>query len=180
MNVSQSLFVLADPSKCSGCRACEIACHAGHLTEKTMTVGNLSAPVTPRLFLARGAALCMPVQCHHCEDAPCIRSCQCGALFRSDGGAVVLDDRRCIGCRNCALVCPFGAIEIFSLSELHGGCGVPKLVYKCDLCSGKKEHACVAACPNGALRPVDPESEISAKRIAALSADGAASQGRML
>ncbi|MDR2467833.1 MAG: 4Fe-4S dicluster domain-containing protein [Spirochaetaceae bacterium] len=160
-------FVLADAAKCSGCRACELACFAGHRPEKTKTVGTVNTPVTPRLYLARGASSCMPVQCHHCEDAPCMKSCLTGALIRTEG-IVVLDNRRCIGCRNCALACPFGAIEVFSSSELPGL--DHKLVYKCDLCKDEREAACAAACPNQALRLVDAETEITEKRISAINA----------
>lgn len=169
MSVDQSLFVLADASKCTGCRACELACFAGHRAKKAGTIGCVTEPIIPRLYLAKGAEKCMPVQCHHCEDAPCLRSCLTGAISREDG-AVLLDPRKCIGCRNCAIACPFGAIEVFSMGELGEQCEVPRLVYKCDLCHGEKEQACVAVCPNEAIRLVDPETELNAKRIAAVSA----------
>lgn len=173
MNVEQSLFVLADAARCSGCRACELACFAAHRAQRPWTVGSVSSPVTPRLYLTRGAAACMPVQCHHCEDAPCMKSCLTGALQRVDG-AVILDQRKCIGCRACALACPFGAIEVFSESELPAEQGSAlKLVYKCDLCAEKPEPACVAACPNTALRLVNAEMELAEKRIASLNASEA-------
>lgn len=172
MSVEQSLFVQADAAKCTGCRACELACFAEHRAKKVRTAGCVTEPVIPRLYLARGAAACMPVQCHHCEDAPCLRSCLTGAITR-DGGVVTLDPRRCIGCRNCALVCPFGAIEVFAAGEIPESKGAPALVYKCDLCAGEKTQACVAACPNEALRLVDPNAELDAKRITAINASGA-------
>jgi electron transport protein HydN len=103
----------------------------------------------------------MPIQCHHCEDAPCVKSCLTKALERIDG-VVVINKRRCIGCRNCSIACPFGAIEIIADAE--------STVYKCDLCLGEKEQACVSACPNKALRLVEPNDEILAKRKNALNA----------
>jgi electron transport protein HydN len=174
MSAEQSLFVLADSEKCTGCRACELACFAGHQCKKTQTVGTITTPVTPRLYLARTEERCMPIQCHHCEDAPCIKSCLCGALTRKDG-VVQIESRRCIGCRNCAIACPFGAVQVYSPAQLPGtgsSCCVPKLVFKCDLCTGEKQPACVATCPNEALRLVDPASEIDSKRIAALGVMG--------
>jgi electron transport protein HydN len=119
----------------------------------------------------------MPVQCHHCEDAPCLRSCLAGAIKRQDD-VVVLDPHRCIGCRNCALACPFGAVQVFAESEVPENtesCCTKKLVYKCDLCIDAEEPACVANCPNKALRLVDAAAEIEGKRIAAINAMGAAS-----
>ncbi|MDR0408979.1 MAG: 4Fe-4S dicluster domain-containing protein [Spirochaetaceae bacterium] len=170
----QSFFVLADTAKCTGCRACELACFAGHLEKRPLTAGCISSPVTPRLFLTREGVLCMPVQCHHCEDAPCLRSCLTGAISRKNG-VVVLDQNRCIACKNCAMACPFGAVQVFSgdeLAESGGDCHVKKLVYKCDLCVDSGEPACAANCPNKALRLVDPAAEIEEKRISAINAMG--------
>ncbi|MDR0382602.1 MAG: 4Fe-4S dicluster domain-containing protein [Spirochaetaceae bacterium] len=172
MSVKQSFFVLADTEKCTGCRACELACFAGHQKQKLATVGNITSPALPRLFLARAGDACMPIQCHHCEDAPCMRSCLAGAIKRQEG-VVVLDQRRCIGCRNCAIACPFGAINVFSVADVAEEEGVSKkLVYKCDLCIDANEPACAANCPNKALRLVDPAAEIDEKRIAAVNAMG--------
>jgi electron transport protein HydN len=178
MSVKQSFFVLADTEKCTGCRACELACFAGHQKRKPATIGNITSAVIPRLYLTREKSLCMPVQCHHCEDAPCLRSCLTGAITRQNG-VVVLDPRRCIGCRNCALACPFGAVQVFSDAGIPENAGEDcskKLVYKCDLCVDAKEPACAANCPNKALRLVDPTAEIEEKRIAAINAMGAASE----
>ncbi|GMO55572.1 MAG: 4Fe-4S dicluster domain-containing protein [Termitinemataceae bacterium] len=186
MSVEQSFFVLADQKKCTGCRACELACFAGHQNKKPLTVGNITSPVTPRLFVTKTAGsnpqpsagedadfgTCMPVQCHHCEDAPCLRSCLSGAIERRDG-VVFINERKCIGCRNCALSCPFGAVQVYSFIDLPqqaDGKNAPKLVYKCDLCKDAKEPACVATCPNEALRVVDPATEIRIKREEALNA----------
>jgi electron transport protein HydN len=172
MSAEQSSFVIADAAQCSGCRACELACFAGHQTAKAKTAGAVTGPVIPRLYLVRGGGgACMPVQCHHCEDAPCMQSCLTGAIERKDG-AVIIDERRCIGCRNCALACPFGAIEVFPLSSIRqeNKDTPPRLVYKCDLCAGEKEPACAAACPNNALRLVNPAEDVQVKRINAISA----------
>jgi len=190
MSLEFSAFVIAEPSKCTGCRACEVACFAGHrataISKTARTVGTVICPVIPRLYLTRKGTgetgRCMPVQCHHCEDAPCMRSCQTGALSRVDG-AVVLDERKCIGCKNCAVACPFGAVEVFSRDEITQAADgkvccytealkTPKLVFKCDLCVTTSEGtpACVKTCPNEALRLVDPATELESKRIAAVEA----------
>lgn len=51
----------------------------------------------------------MPVQCRHCEDAPCLKVCPVQAISQVDG-AVQLNEGLCIGCNLCAVACPFGAI----------------------------------------------------------------------
>jgi Fe-S-cluster-containing hydrogenase component 2 len=78
--------------------------------------------------------------CMQCEDAPCIPVCPSGALVRAtDTNAVVVVKDRCVGCRMCALACPFGAINYWDGKA-----------QKCDLCGGDPE--CVRFCAPGALR----------------------------
>ncbi len=52
----------------------------------------------------------MPVQCRHCEDAPCIKVCPVEAIAQTDD-CVQLNESLCIGCNLCAVACPFGAIQ---------------------------------------------------------------------
>jgi electron transport protein HydN len=105
----------------------------------------------------------MPIQCHHCEDAPCLKSCLAKALSRAEDGAVVINKERCIGCKACVMACPFGAAQV-----INGG--KPAVAYKCDFCEGIGDPACVAACPNKALRVMDMEEETHAKRVEAVAA----------
>jgi electron transport protein HydN len=174
MSIQQTSFVLADSAKCSGCRACELACFAGHRAEKKgKTVGTVTTQVIPRLYLARGSSRCMPIQCHHCEDAPCLKSCLTNAISRTEEGVVTINARKCIGCRNCAIACPFGAIEVFSRAELDADEAAkvtPRLVFKCDLCIDDEKPQCVRACPNEAISLIDTESVLEEKRIAAINA----------
>lgn len=50
----------------------------------------------------------MPLACQQCEDPPCLKSCPVQATFRRDDGVVLVDFNRCIGCRTCVAVCPYG------------------------------------------------------------------------
>ncbi|BEV70884.1 4Fe-4S dicluster domain-containing protein [Paludibacterium sp. THUN1379] len=63
----------------------------------------------PRLTVVRTGQVTAPVQCRHCEDAPCARVCPVKAITH-EGDAVVLNETLCIGCKLCAIACPFGAI----------------------------------------------------------------------
>jgi electron transport protein HydN len=162
MNGEVAYFVLAEKEKCTGCRACEVACFAAHQKGTLKTVGAVTAPVIPNLYLTRLEQTCMPVQCHHCEGAPCLQSCLTGAIERIDG-TVVLNEKKCIGCKNCVMACPFGAAVIIGAAALP--CGTVAHAHKCDLCIGRDEPACVATCPNKALHLVDTAAEVQAKRI---------------
>lgn len=163
MNKNLNAYVVADPSKCIGCRACEVACFTVHNENNNVgyTVGTVTTPVIPRLNLVRGEDFKMPIQCRHCEDAPCANSCTAGAIKQVDD-VIYIDEDVCIGCKTCLLACPFGAIEL--LPQYKGGNPVAQLVledgkkvaYKCDLCKGLDEQACVKACPEDALRLIMP------------------------
>ncbi len=49
----------------------------------------------------------MPTPCYHCENAPCINVCPVGASYHNQDGVVLIDHRRCIGCRMCIAACPY-------------------------------------------------------------------------
>ena len=141
-------FVLAEPSRCIGCRACEIACAAAHMEEDMALAMERGLPFAPRLCLVREAGITAPVQCRQCEDAPCAAACPTGAAA-SDGQAVVVAAERCVGCKACLAACPVGAMQVARLPGRSEGL----VAYKCDLCAGKAAvPACVSVCPAGALR----------------------------
>ncbi|KLU65925.1 hydrogenase-4 component A [Desulfosporosinus acididurans] len=175
MSGTLNSFVVANPNQCIGCKVCEIVCFAVHNknNQVAMSVGTIAAPVIPRLYLVRGETFTMPIQCRHCEDAPCANSCRIGAIKQEDK-RIVIDENDCIGCKTCLLACPFGAIDLlpqfkdgeaviqanlkeeseFGLEEK-----VKTIAYKCDLCQDHGEPACVTACPQQALTLVIPAEE---------------------
>ena len=82
----------------------------------------------------------------HCVDAPCISACPVGCLSKDpETGFTVYDNTNCIGCKSCAMACPFGAPR-YRKSD-------GKMV-KCDGCNIRVknglEPACVKSCTNAA------------------------------
>ncbi len=157
-------FVLADSKKCIGCRVCEVACAVAHLDAEVKTVGNVNISLNPRLYLVKTPEITMPVQCRHCEDAPCLKSCPVSAIKKASNG-IVIDEAGCIGCKSCIMACPFGAIELIVSRQGATEDESEVVASKCDLCGGAP--ACVEACPREALQYIDMAKQRTQRRIAA-------------
>jgi len=105
--------------------------------------GNLISPVKSRIRVLKREILGVdvPIVCHHCEDPPCRDVCPVNAIMIDmKTGAVLIREDRCIGCRECMVACPFGAV---SFDVNRGVC------VKCDLCEGKPR--CIEVCEWGVL-----------------------------
>ena len=101
----------------------------------------------------------VPVQCMHCENAPCQQVCPTHATYTTDSGVVLVDEEKCIGCKYCMAACPYGVriqiektgvIEKCRLLLVRGRAGQPA--------------ACVGTCISGARvfgDLDDPDSDIS-------------------
>jgi len=156
-----SKIIVVDKDRCLGCKSCVIECAMAHTEAGTLVEALESeTPPQPRLYVEAVAGIAMPVQCQHCEDAPCLAACPTGAIHRtSDDGPVLLDPERCIGCKFCLLVCPFGVIDL----SRDGG-----VMVKCDLCIERTENgkapACVAGCPTKAIQFVELDDYLRRQR----------------
>lgn len=159
---------LVDTRRCFGCHGCEVACKA----ENDVPLGSFIRQTIYHDFrrpasLGGGMARVMvPMQCQHCEDAPCIKVCPCGALHKGAGGSVQIDYDTCCGHANCVDACPYGAIYIDPVANQ---------AVKCHNCTHRIEQgmepACVTTCPSEALYfgdLSDPDSAVSkaTKRLA--------------
>ncbi|RMF05079.1 MAG: 4Fe-4S dicluster domain-containing protein [Chloroflexi bacterium] len=97
-----------DLQKCTGCRACTIACKAENMTPPEVSYNVVleqevgSYPNVKRTFMYK--------PCFHCENPPCTPVCPVGATYkREEDGIVVIDYDICIGCRYCLTACPYGS-----------------------------------------------------------------------
>jgi Fe-S-cluster-containing dehydrogenase component len=107
--------MVIDLDKCSGCRACVVACkQENNIAPSTqdeaergrmiswmsvLTVVEGDYPNTKVRFL--------PMMCQQCGKPPCVRVCPVGATYQSSQGIVGQIYPRCIGCRYCASACPY-------------------------------------------------------------------------
>jgi carbon-monoxide dehydrogenase iron sulfur subunit len=157
-------MIVCRVERCMACRACEIACTLEHSQSKELVSAIREEPKPQRRVTVEAAGgHGLPLQCRHCENAPCVMICPTEAIHReSETGPVLIDGDRCIGCKMCLAVCPFGVIE----PSCDG-----KAVVKCDLCIERTkaglEPACVVACPTKALQFLDFDEYNRRKRKAA-------------
>ena len=155
--------MLINTKKCVGCYACRVACQMVNGLESDeafIKFDEMEQGVYPNVY-----AEVVPVQCMHCEDAPCEAVCPTHATYTTDSGVVLVDEERCIGCKYCMAACPY---QVRVHNEKTG------TVDKCRFCTlssyenGTKMCSCVDACLTGARifgDLDDSDSEIS-KEIA--------------
>ena len=153
--------VLVDTTKCVGCRACEAACAEtnslpGPASLGDDTVFKSTRTMDTRTFTVVNAAATAPGaaarfvkrQCMHCVEPACASACPVRAFDKTPTGPVVYHKDRCLGCRYCVLVCPFGVPQYEFDSPLP-------FVRKCTFCADRQARgeapACTSVCPTGAL-----------------------------
>ena len=132
------------PSKCVGCRLCELVCSLSHEGECSTAKSRIKV-FRDEEFGNNVISICL-----QCDDAPCVTSCTYGVLIRDEEtGVVSFEENLCTGCGDCITACPVGAITLDTATNI---------VFKCDMCGGKPE--CVDICPREALllKEVDPSA----------------------
>ena len=138
-----------DKQFCSGCLACVVACMDQHYEE------TKSDAISPRIYEERvsertGMTNYVTRSCMHCEDAPCVKVCKAGVLEKDNQGFVIVTSQdKCIGCKQCASVCPYDVPRF----------NKDKKIVNCDGCAVRVANglqpACVRACNTGALKLVE-------------------------
>ncbi len=181
--------------RCIGCRKCVYACMKENNNSRSpqiqyirvmrMEKGKIDLETAVHDYPESEAGQTdkywyMPVQCHQCEDPPCVKVCPVSATWKEPDGIVVVDYNWCIGCRYCLAACPYygrrfnWAEPQIPKNELN-----PDMAYlsnrprykgnaeKCTFCLQRTRNgrytACVEACPTGARKfgnLLDAESEV--------------------
>ena len=125
---------------CLGCHLCEYNCAFANSGKNDMAKLK-GIKINPRIQVEEHEDVCFAVNCRHCEEPLCVKSCISGALSVHDG-VIEIDQNKCVGCYTCIMACPYGAV-------------VPSdegVIQKCELCIKNScgEPACVKGCPNHA------------------------------
>lgn len=83
-------FIIADATKCIGCRTCEVACAVSH--QENQDCAALSpGEFISRIRVIKDHTFTTAVACHQCEDAPCANVCPVG-LFAANMGISSLNN----------------------------------------------------------------------------------------
>ena len=110
---------LIDLNKCVGCYDCQIGCKDEHCGND-WTPYPKPQPDTGQFWMRvqeteHGArphvkVSYVPIMCQQCEDAPCIKVAENGAVYRREDGLVVIDPVKAKGQKKIAEVCPYHAV----------------------------------------------------------------------
>lgn len=141
--------LMIDPSHCTGCRSCEMACSLYH--------EGVCSPALSRLRIIKYEALGQnyPSVCSQCGKPLCLSACPHEAIERDERtGALIVNEKLCTGCRSCLVVCPQMGVHPTKM-----------VAFKCDLCGGDPQ--CARFCPSGAILFTSADSFSMARRRAA-------------
>lgn len=129
--------------RCIGCRRCVEGCVAANAVPSYGWRTLVLEREAPRAIGQKREFI--PVLCNQCNNPPCVRACPVTATYKDpQNGIVMMDNRKCIGCKICMAACPYDARYYNEERDA---------VDKCDFCfesrlsRGEKNTACQAACP---------------------------------
>ncbi|MEE9517257.1 MAG: 4Fe-4S dicluster domain-containing protein [Candidatus Adiutricales bacterium] len=182
---------VVDLRRCTGCRACTVACKA----EFNLPIGVFRAAVYEEVYgkFPKSEKPFLPRLCNHCEGSaadgvpPCVEACpqyplgqeeyttsagkkisyKVGATYKRPDGLILYDTSKCIGCGACIEACPYGARNFHPFIKA-GADTSEQSITKCTFCQHRIDQgvvpACVNICPPEARTfgdLNDPESKVS-------------------
>lgn len=172
-----------DLKSCIGCHTCSVACKSANNLpndmwwNRVLTIGGESMDTAAGVYPNNKMEF-LPMNCQHCENAPCVKACPVGATYQREDGIVIQDYDKCIGCRMCMVACPYNARSFnwkkpeYYVEHAVGDFDAPEhqynVVEKCTFCVNRidrgEKPACMVLCPGRARYwgdLDDPESEVS-------------------
>ena len=158
----RKFVMVIDLAKCKNARKCVDACQEGHYLPKDHEWIKIyylqDAPNTSPYWFPR--------PCFHCDNPMCVSVCPVGATYKRSDGIILVDNKRCIGCKFCMTGCPYSArsfhwkepeveqpdVEYSPETNVPAKEGtVGKCVWCADLLRQNKLPRCVTACPMGVI-----------------------------
>ena len=179
---NRKFVMVIDLGRCKNARKCVTSCQKMHHTPEDMELMKVFAMKDRE----DAPPYWMPKACFHCDNPPCVKVCPVDATYKRMDGLVLIDNKRCIGCKFCMAACPYST-RVFNWDEpeesgsgtevcgAHDGLhkeyspetSVPNrmgTVMKCDFCPDMarigKLPDCVTACPNGVIYFGDQNEDV--------------------
>ena len=159
---NRKFVMVIDLARCNNARKCIDACQEGHQLPKDQE--------WIKVYLLQDteqtAPYWFPRPCFHCDNPLCVSVCPVGATYKRSDGIVLVDNKRCIGCKFCMTGCPFSARQFHwkkpttydEDQEYSPETNIPGkegTVGKCVFCPDKLRKGelprCVTACPMGVI-----------------------------
>ena len=164
---------LVDTTKCTGCRACQVACkqwnnlpaenttffagpeYTNPKELSAITYNHVKFYELDRSIPDKPVWKIMHKKCFHCEKPNCLIVCPVIAIHKNDCW-VVIDQDKCIGCGACEKGCVYNVPHVNKKDLLQYGMNRPikkNKSYKCHACTVNERDtpACVHACPTEAI-----------------------------
>ena len=145
--MAKQLAFYFDSRFCTGCKACQVACkdknnlRVGLLWRRVYSITGGDWVSSGNTWTSKPYAYELSIACNHCQNPVCVDVCPTTAMHKRDDGVVLVDAAKCIGCKYCEWVCPYGAPQFDS--------DIGKMT-KCNFCEDYlaegKNPACVDAC----------------------------------
>ncbi len=150
--------MLIDAERCTGCAACRLACQMQWQLPPQRFYNRLEFRESGTYPQVKQEIV--PVQCMHCDNAPCLTVCPTSATYKRSDGLILIDHDKCIGCKYCMAACPY---DVRQINEK----GVPE---KCRFCADYAMQGEIPPCASTCMNDVrtfgdvdDPNSAISKK-----------------
>ena len=152
MNNTEEKVLVHEPALCTGCMRCMTTCStynngATSLTRSRIQIMRHEGHTITNID-EESELIFEAIMCQQCDRPFCLNFCPVRAIRRdTDTHAMVINYDKCIGCRMCITVCPFGAPHYDQTR---------KQIFKCTLCDGDPQ--CVKFCPTESLKFLSKEA----------------------
>ncbi len=151
--------LIVDVAECTNCQLCTLALQDEHVGNaypgyaeampkhghRWIDIKRKERGSAPHLDVAY-----VPTLCQHCDDAPCMKAAEDGAITKRPDGIVLIDPVRAKGQRQIVEACPYGAIVWNEEKQLPQAWFFDAHL----LDTGWQEPRCVSVCATGALKAV--------------------------
>jgi Fe-S-cluster-containing dehydrogenase component len=115
---TKKFSMVIDLQKCVGCGACAMACKTENNTQaatKGQTFNWADFSIKAEGKFPDVKYVNRPVLCNHCDEPKCLEGCpEPRALYKTEDGITMYNQRYCIQCRKCFMPngCPYSSQDV--------------------------------------------------------------------